>query len=169
MRAWTRATLLLTAISFLGCSDDDPTGTTGPDGDGNITTTLVAQLDTADWRTDPFTLLEAAIDGDTLSLQVGYGGGCRFHQFGLVISNDFMESHPVQTRALLAHDADGDLCEAYILTWLIADLAPLKLEWQTAYQADTGAVVLHLDVPVNEAECDTLWSGPGRCSLLYSF
>ncbi len=109
------------------------------------------------------------VDGDTLSLQVGYGGGCRVHQFGLVISSDFMESEPVQTTALLTHDADGDPCEAYILTWLIADLAPLKVEWQTAYQADSGTIVLHLQVPTSEADCDTSWSGPGSCSLLYSF
>ena len=169
MRAWVPAALLLMAASFLSCSDDEPTGSTGPDGDGNITTTLVAELDTADWRTDPFTLLEAGINGDTLNLQVGYGGGCRVHQFGLVISSDFMESQPVQTTALLTHDADGDPCEAYILTWLIADLAPLKAEWQTAYQADSGAIVLHLQVPTSEADCDTSWSGPGSCSLLYSF
>jgi hypothetical protein len=169
MQRLLKAPLIMLLAAFIGCNDDEPTNAV-PDPDGVIPTTMVSQIDTADWRIDPFALLEAAIDGDTLRLQVGYGGGCRDHEFQLVISGAFMESEPVQTMALLTHDDDDDPCDAFILTWLLADLTPLKTEWQSAYQRQSGTIVLHLDVPSSQAECDESRLGqPGRCTLFYEF
>ena len=169
MRRLLKVPLAVVFAALVGCGDDEPT-TTSPGPDGVISTTMVEQLDTAAWKIDPFELLEASIQGDTLYMQVGYSGGCLTHDFGLVISTDFMESDPVQTTALLTHDSKDDACDAWILTWLLADLSPLKAEWQAAYQSVSGTIVLHLDVPVTQAECDnTPFSGSSRCSLLYDF
>lgn len=165
---WQYTFLPLAAVLTLACGEEEPTAAV--DGDGSIATTLVAELDTAGWQTDPFTLLEAEIEGDTLSMQVGYGGGCRSHKFELLISDEFMESEPVQTVAVLDHDSGDDPCDAYILTWLFADLSPLKQAWQAAYLQESGKIVLHLEVPVSQAACSNAgFNQPGRCSLLYIF
>jgi hypothetical protein len=165
---WLCTLLPLAAAVTLGCGEEEPTAAS--DDDGLIGTTLVAGLDTAGWRTDAFTLIEAEIEGDTLGMQVGYGGGCRVHKFELLISGEFMESDPVQTVAVLEHDSGDDPCDAYIMTWLFADLSPLRRAWQASYQQQAGEIVLHLEVPASQAKCDnTGFSQPGRCSLLYSF
>ena len=62
---------------------------------------------------DPYEVNSAAIDGHRLTIEVSYSGGCRRHDFTLVISKSFRESDLVQLPAALAHDANGDTCEAY--------------------------------------------------------
>ena len=62
---------------------------------------------------DPYEVNSAAIDGHRLTIEVSYSGGCRRHDFTLVISKSFRESDLVQLPAALTHDANGDTCEAY--------------------------------------------------------
>lgn len=84
------------------------------------------------------------IEDDTLILTVSYGGGCETHDFTLVASAVFMESYPVQLGASLAHDANGDMCEAYLTAEYEFDLTPIKTLYQEAYREDTGTIVLRL-------------------------
>ncbi len=168
--SWPTTVALLVLLAVAACSDDEPTGATRDGQQDGIPVTLVDQPGGDTAVIDPFTLLAAEIDGDTLRMQVGYSGGCRAHAFELAISGDFMESEPAQTTAVLRHDSDDDPCEAFILTWLEADLVPLRQSWQASYQGEHGTIVLHLGVPASEAECDTTpFDEPGGCSLLYSF
>ena len=89
-----------------------------------------------------------AIEDDTLTLTVSYGGGCEHHDFTLVTSGVFMESYPVQLGVSLAHDANGDMCEAYLTAAYEFDLTPIKALYQDAYREDAGAIVLRLqDAP----------------------
>jgi hypothetical protein len=162
--------LVTVALAVQACDDFVSGGPEAADVRGLISSVLVANIEPSEWPQDPFVLQEARIAGDTLFLQVAYGGGCRAHDFTLVISTQFMESEPVQTRALLAHDSHDDPCEAWLQSALRADLTPLKRAWQSAYHSPSGTVIVHLDVPVNEAECDaTPFSEPGLCTLRYSF
>ena len=88
------------------------------------------------------------IEGDTLTLTVSYGGGCETHDVTLVVSGVFLESHPVQLAVVVAHDANGDMCEAYLTTAYEFDLTPIKALYQDAYRQDAGTVVLLLqDAP----------------------
>ena len=97
------------------------------------------------WGTDPYQLNAASIAGDTLSVSVSFGGGCRTHEFTLVASNVFLESDPVQLHASLAHEANDDLCRAWLTEDRDFDLTPLKRLFQNAYQADAGTLILRLD------------------------
>ena len=83
--------------------------------------------------------------GDTLTVTVSYSGGCEAHQFTLVASNVFMESYPVQLGASLAHDANGDRCEAWLTEDWDFDLTPIKRMYQDAYRQDVGTIVLRLE------------------------
>ena len=79
---------------------------------------------------DPFEVASAAIDGHRLTIEVSYSGGCRRHDFTLVISKSFRESDPVQLPAVLVHDANGDPCEAYPTESRVFDLAPVRSRYR---------------------------------------
>ena len=90
---------------------------------------------------DPYVVNSAAVDGDRLTLSVSYSGGCRNHVFTLVISK-FQESDPVQLPAVLAHDANGDTCEAWPTESLSFDLGLVRTRYRQFYGPGPGKVVL---------------------------
>lgn len=95
---------------------------------------------------DPVTVAAAAQVGDVLEVEVSYAGGCGDdHRFGICRESlGFLESKPVQTGALLWHDAAGDACEARISETLSFDLATLYDAYAEAYETP-GQVVVNLD------------------------
>ena len=84
------------------------------------------------------------IDGDTLTVTVSYGGGCREHDFTLVPADVFMESYPVKFNVTLVHDAHGDPCRAYPTETYVFDLTPIKMLYQEAYRRKEGIMILGL-------------------------
>ena len=101
--------------------------------------------DGRDWGDDPYVVNSAAIDGHRLTLEVSYAGGCRSHAFTLVISTSFMESDPVQLAAVLAHDANGDSCEAWLTESHVFDLALVRTRYRQFYGPGPGRVVLQIE------------------------
>lgn len=98
--------------------------------------------------TDEYTLNSAIITDDTLNISVSYSGGCEDHQFTLVASDRFLESFPVQLPAFIAHNANGDTCEAYPTENYRFDLTPIKKMYQEAYRQEAGTIILRLkDAP----------------------
>ena len=100
---------------------------------------------TTRWGTDDYELNAAAVKGDTLAVSLSYSGGCRMHQFTLVAAEVFMESDPVQLEVAIAHDADGDPCEAYPTEDYHFILGPIKARYKASYGAGSGTIVLRLD------------------------
>ena len=101
--------------------------------------------------TDRYVLNTISITDDTLTLNVSYGGGCRTHQFTLIASESFMESFPVQLRISLAHNANADLCRAWLTEDLQFDLTPIKTLYQEGYRQEAGTIILRLkDAPDGE-------------------
>lgn len=99
---------------------------------------------------DTFKLNAATITDDILTANVSYSGGCKTHQFTLVASEAFLESDPVQLQIYLAHDANGDQCQAYIMTDRQFDLTPIKKRYQESYRRDAGTIVIILkDAPAD--------------------
>ncbi len=90
---------------------------------------------------DPYALMDAKLEGDVLTLRVGFSGCSPDHPFTLYASGSFMESNPVQTWALLAHDDRGELCDAWFERMLQFDLAPLRAAHIRAY-GRPGVVIL---------------------------
>lgn len=98
--------------------------------------------------TDKYTLNSASINEDTLTINVSYGGGCEIHEMTLVASDTFLESFPVQLHVSLAHNANGDACEAWLTEDHNFDLTPIKTMYQKAYQQEAGTIILRLkDAP----------------------
>ena len=103
------------------------------------------------WGTDAYTINAATLQGDTLTINVSYSGGCEAHTFTLVAEERFLESFPVQLRVSLAHNANGDTCEALITEDHTFNLTPIKEVYQKGYQKDTGTVALRLkDAPPSD-------------------
>lgn len=98
--------------------------------------------DGRDYGDDPYQVNSAAIDGHRLTISVSFADGCRNHIFTLVIS--FTESDPVQLPAVLAHDANGDTCEAYPTESRVFDLALVRTRYQQFYGPGSGRVVLRI-------------------------
>ena len=75
--------------------------------------------------TDPFELLEAKIEGDSLLLSVRYGGGCSEHVFDLE-AGPMLKSLPPKQIISIAHDANGDNCRALIQRTIAFDLSAYR-------------------------------------------
>ena len=110
---------------------------------GNIGNIVMA-FTPDDWGTDAYVINAATLQDGTLTVNVSYSGGCETHDFTLVAEPMFLESYPVQLRVSLAHNPNGDICEASITEDRQFDLTPIKEAYQKAYRTDTGTIVLRL-------------------------
>ena len=100
---------------------------------------VVVHHDAGPWGADSYRPGDAGIVGDTLRVTVSYGGGCADHAFTLVLADAFQMMDPPRLPATLAHQANGDPCEAWLTETLEFDLTPLK-----ELHGGTGTVVLAL-------------------------
>ena len=105
----------------------------------------VVVADGRSWGDDPYVVNSAALDGDRLTIEVSFAGGCRNHAFTLVISKSFRESDPVQLPALLAHEGNGDSCEAWLTETHVFDLSLIRTRYRQFYGPGPGRVVLHIE------------------------
>lgn len=102
---------------------------------------LVKMTDTAFPKTNKTPMItSASIDGDVVHLKLGYSG-CDEQHFDLYISSAFMESFPVQTQFVFTPQVE-DGCDAAFETSFEYDLIPLKINYQKAYQTQTGSISL---------------------------
>ena len=78
---------------------------------------------------DPFNLNELNIQGDVLSAAVGYSGGCAPHEFDLwaspTLTDGTADGLVPEYWLKLTHQANGDMCEAFIQEERFFDLSPL--------------------------------------------
>lgn len=140
---------LLAVVAFaVGCADPS-----GPAFDGFWSSSgqwsgrivMASSADDARWPRDPVTITRTTIEGDSLTVEVTYGGGCGTHAFALVSDGAWMESSPVQVRLRLAHDDDNDACDALLSRTLRFDLTALRQAYESAYHSSSGAIRLRLD------------------------
>jgi hypothetical protein len=92
--------------------------------------------------TDPITVKDANITGDTLTLNVTHGGGCAQHDYALcyVEFGAWSDSRPVIVTTKLIHDAHGDGCEALLSKTLKFDLSPIARVYEEAFLSKGGVV-----------------------------
>jgi len=80
------------------------------------------------------------LNGDLLSIRVGYGGGCADHDWDLFWGGGFAESDPVQADLYLIHNSNDDNCEALLGDQLIFDLSTMKENYKSGYQESSGII-----------------------------
>jgi hypothetical protein len=126
-----------------------------------------------DWQTlhecderdpmDELSVTELRVEGDTLYVGVGHGGGCAQHRYGLCYGDAWATSNPVQVGLQVLHDDGGDRCEAYLSEELSFDLTPFKAAYETLFGAGVGAASLGV------ASC-TIEGDPAEvCRVLYTW
>ena len=98
------------------------------------------------WGSDAYVVnTPPVINEDVLILNVSYGGGCKAHDFTLVVTSGvFRESNPVELQAIIAHNANGDSCEAWLTETYHFDLSALKAHYQKIYQTQAGTFGLRI-------------------------
>ena len=94
---------------------------------------------------DPVTIVSGAIEGDTLVLEVSYGGGCEPHSFGGCWDGGFDLSHPPGAGLSLWHDANGDSCEAALEELIEISLVPMKLAYQDGDPEVSGPIIVNVE------------------------
>ncbi|MCY1074763.1 hypothetical protein [Archangium lansingense] len=84
------------------------------------------------------------LQGDTLVVRVMHGGGCKEHTYELLWNGSFQKSAAGEAQAelVLAHDANGDSCEALLNRTASFELGPLKQRWREQNKSEHGAVEL---------------------------
>jgi hypothetical protein len=145
MRSILALALVALALGIPGCSDDTVTDAQ-PDEWTDDRIVMFDDRSDVQIHMDPLEIASAKVMGNTLVLEVSYGGGCKQHEFRLYGSKGFLESYPVQAMIWLSHDADGDMCEALIREQLMFNLTPLKIEYKRGY-SDNGPVILRIYPP----------------------
>ena len=137
-------------LGLVACANpSDPAVT--PNGIWSETDTWTGQViitkDARDprWPSDAVMILGAAVKGDSLEMDVSFGGGCRGHTFLLLADGAWRESNPVQTGLRLAHESNNDPCDALLTRVLKFDLTPLKAAYTSSYGSAPGTIRLVID------------------------
>ena len=147
MTRWSTTIALGLTLGLAACGadddDGDDTGGAADDGGGSATPAAFSDCHASDG--DDTALANAAISGDTLTIDASYSGGCEAHEFQVCWDQSFAESAPVQVWLEVWHDGHGDSCEAYPTEPLSFDLGPLKQAWQDGYQQESGQITVHTD------------------------
>ena len=77
---------------------------------------------------DPYTMVEAWLEGQVLFIKAGFSGCSPDHPFQLAMVGGLMESEPPQARLLLAHDDRDEPCDAAFMRELGFDVGPILRE-----------------------------------------
>ena len=93
---------------------------------------------------DDLVLKGVELQGDTLVVRVMHSGGCKPHTYELLWNGGFQKSAAgeAQVELVLAHDANGDTCEALLTRTASFELGPLKQRWREQNKGEHGTVEL---------------------------
>lgn len=80
-------------------------------------------------------IIKSKLDGNILSMKIGYSGGCSKHEFKVIGNPMISKSLPPIRRVELVHISNGDSCREYIEQELRIDLSEL------AYTKELGSII----------------------------
>ena len=112
---------------------------------------------------DPYTIHEARIRGDSLELDLEYGGGCAAHFFSVLdlMPGMFAESEPPRPILGLRHDNNDDRCKALVRDTRSFDLSPLVVSAVKVYGRPIPLVIELLSSVGSQTEPISLLYTPG--------
>ena len=161
LRVIAKLVFCLIILITTGCgqeSDMEEDTVTAPPGDPTdqspymgavVINDALAPLDR--WGSDEYEIQTGGsdtpvIENDTLTVTMSYSGGCEAHDVSLVAfpSDILPESYPVHLDVVLAHNAHGDACAAYLTETYAFDLTPIKTRYQETYMGHAGTIILLL-------------------------
>lgn len=128
----------LTASTISACSIIDNQSSGSSNTQHTSSKVLIIDQDLSKYPTDAFTIRDASVIGDSLTMLVAFTGGCKQHEFKVVSNGAMMKSMPPQMNVQLSHESHDDMCEALLTQDVTVSLEPLK------QQAHNGGIILHL-------------------------
>ena len=99
-----------------------------------------AQIGNLDQKSAPITVSAATLDGNILSLEVEYSGGCKDHTYELLGSAAVMKSLPAKRTIKLIHNSNDDSCRELISEVIKFDIRALAMKQTTGSE-----IILLLD------------------------
>ncbi|MCA9612128.1 MAG: hypothetical protein H6724_10050 [Sandaracinus sp.] len=113
------------ACTAPACTGDDSVSHSTSGDETPASPEVSVASDCFDAPSDGITLVRVALEGDALLLEVGHSGGCAEHTYRLCADPVLLRSEPAVQRFALVHDANGDMCEAYLTTTLRVPVSAL--------------------------------------------
>ena len=140
--------IVIAIVSFIRCNDSllsEPfvPGDDNSNGKSGCTGIVISESQYNSAETDEYIVNKANITGDSLMIEIQYGGGCGPVGYELYTDGLFMESNPVQLNILLAF-ADDDPCEMVVKKNLCFDLSDLASYYNDSYQSTGGTIILRI-------------------------
>ncbi|MEM7548514.1 MAG: hypothetical protein AAF363_02495 [Bacteroidota bacterium] len=120
--------LLLVLIIAVSCNEDEEPSPNEPG--VSISQSQIPIDGTFEPRgSDPFRINSVEVENQNLLVEVSYGGGCKVHDFELIWPGVITLIFPPDFGVVLTHDANEDLCEAFLTDTLVFDISdnPLGL------------------------------------------
>lgn len=72
---------------------------------------------------DMFDMVKTSIEGNILTIEVSYSGGCNEHEFKLYFDGSYKKSLPPKADFMLTHDNKGDACRSIVDKTLKFDIS----------------------------------------------
>ncbi|MBK9192927.1 MAG: hypothetical protein IPM77_16305 [Crocinitomicaceae bacterium] len=88
-----------------------------------------------------FSITAVSVEGNVMSIDVEYSGGCQEHEFKLLGMKAIQKSMPPKRGIFLYHNSNGDNCRSIVEEKLKFDISVL------AYEG--GEIILNLDTWAN--------------------
>ncbi|WP_375770960.1 hypothetical protein NR798_08670 [Archangium gephyra] len=135
----------LVLCALLGCSaPKSSTGSEAPPPAPAAAASKPLQVTASPASKDDIILKSVELQGNTLVARVMHGGGCKEHTYELLWNGAFQKSAAGEAQAelVLAHDANGDSCEALLNRTASFDLGPLAQRWREQNKGEHGVVEL---------------------------
>ena len=141
--------VLLTGLSvIISCNDNSPGQQFIPGGDNSIVKLsckgiIISESQYNLAETNEFIVNDSYIEGDSLLIELQYGGGCGPVSAELYTDGLFMESNPVQLNVILTF-TDDDPCEMLLKKKFCFDLSNLATYYNDSYQTTEGTIILNI-------------------------
>lgn len=99
-----------------------------------------AQIGDVMQESAPITITAATLDGNILSLEIEYSGGCKDHTYELIGSEAIMKSLPAKRAIKLVHNSNDDTCRE-----LISETIKFNIRAFSVTETKGSEIVLLLD------------------------
>ena len=98
-------------------------------------TMIIATLGEFSKTSDPITISSVQVDGNFMTIEVTYSGGCGDHSFQMIGSSMIAKLLPPIRAIQLVHNANKDECKKMMIQTIKVDLSAL------AYKKESGSEI----------------------------
>lgn len=111
---------ILSAFLLFACSEEETLQT------NSICPEIILLNNSEEWPNDYYIINSVSLsESQELELNISYSGGCEEHEYELLQNPLFCGTPPIYISIKLSHNANGDICEAWITKDLCFDISSI--------------------------------------------